>query len=307
MSDHVTIYVEEVAASVPYRSSEAVARTIVLAIEPSTASRGAIEWAAALAALTGSRLYVVHVRSRLSAILPSAMLDSRELDAIERFVERRVHAEVDSSRRRIWPPLIECVRFGRPAHEIAACAAELHADLVVVGTHARRGLSLSLHGSVAWEIVREAPCPVVVAPASLAPREPGAPLCRRVLVAIDGSEDARAATRAALSLADGQGAVIDAVHVIDAAREGHDDLITAGREGVLEWVEEAVPWDGARVTAGVAIGEPARVLSELATRGGYDLVACGTHGRTGVSRALFGSIAGTLTREAGCPVLIARV
>ena len=54
------------------------------------------------------------------------------------------------------------VRLDEPAEEIAQLAADLEADLVVVGTHGRRGLSRVLMGSVAEGVVRLAPCAVLV-------------------------------------------------------------------------------------------------------------------------------------------------
>jgi nucleotide-binding universal stress UspA family protein len=54
------------------------------------------------------------------------------------------------------------VRVGTPADEIVALAKELDADLIVVGTHGRRGVRRLLLGSVARAILRHAGCPVLV-------------------------------------------------------------------------------------------------------------------------------------------------
>jgi len=53
------------------------------------------------------------------------------------------------------------VRSGRPADEIPATATEVGADLIVLGTHGRTGLSQALLGSVALEVLREARQPVL--------------------------------------------------------------------------------------------------------------------------------------------------
>jgi nucleotide-binding universal stress UspA family protein len=58
--------------------------------------------------------------------------------------------------------VVSHVRWEVPGEEIAQLAADLEADLVVVGTHGRRGLSRALMGSVAESTVRLAPCPVLV-------------------------------------------------------------------------------------------------------------------------------------------------
>ena len=74
------------------------------------------------------------------------------------------------------------LRLEEPAQEIAQIAADLEADLVVVGTHGRRGIARVLLGSVAEAVVRLAPCPVfVVRPKALPERlpqiEPPCPQC----------------------------------------------------------------------------------------------------------------------------------
>jgi len=85
------------------------------------------------------------------------------------------------------------LRLEAPAHEIAQIAADLEADLVVVGTHGRRGIARLLLGSVAESVVRLAPCPVlVVRPKELpepAPRiEPPCPQCLEARRASAGAE-----------------------------------------------------------------------------------------------------------------------
>ncbi len=53
------------------------------------------------------------------------------------------------------------LRLGIPVDEILAVAADMHADLIVMGTHGRRGLSHFLIGSVAERVVRMSPVPVL--------------------------------------------------------------------------------------------------------------------------------------------------
>jgi nucleotide-binding universal stress UspA family protein len=91
--------------------------------------------------------------------------------------------------------VIAHLRLEAPAEEIAQTAADLEADLVVVGTHGRRGISRLLLGSVAEAVVRLAPCPVfVVRPKALlgAPDvpqiEPPCPVCVETRRATGGKE-----------------------------------------------------------------------------------------------------------------------
>jgi hypothetical protein len=86
------------------------------------------------------------------------------------------------------------LRLESPAHEIAQLASDLEADLVVVGTHGRRGASRLLLGSVAEGVVRLAPCAVLVvrpkAPPDVeAPKiEPPCPRCLEARRASGGKE-----------------------------------------------------------------------------------------------------------------------
>lgn len=85
------------------------------------------------------------------------------------------------------------LRTDSPAFEVAQLAADLEADLVVVGTHGRRALARMLVGSVAELTVRLAPCPVLVVrpkarPAPIPAIEPPCPRCLETRAATDGKE-----------------------------------------------------------------------------------------------------------------------
>jgi nucleotide-binding universal stress UspA family protein len=89
--------------------------------------------------------------------------------------------------------IVAHVRFDAIADEIAQLAADVEADLVVVGTHGRRGLSRLLLGSSAEAAVRLAPCPVLVVrpkalPEALARIEPACAQCLEARRATSGTE-----------------------------------------------------------------------------------------------------------------------
>jgi nucleotide-binding universal stress UspA family protein len=68
------------------------------------------------------------------------------------------------------PPALGKVRLGNAAHEIVAEAAEWDADLLVLGTHGRGGVSRFLIGSVAEAVLRRALCDILIIPASAVAR-----------------------------------------------------------------------------------------------------------------------------------------
>jgi nucleotide-binding universal stress UspA family protein len=99
---------------------------------------------------------------------------------------------LESNAGRAFSRVVAHVRFDAIATEIAQLAADLEADLVVVGTHGRKGISRVLLGSSAEATVRLAPCPVlVVRPKGVpdVPRiEPACPRCLETRRASNGAE-----------------------------------------------------------------------------------------------------------------------
>jgi nucleotide-binding universal stress UspA family protein len=84
-------------------------------------------------------------------------------------------------------------RLEIPSEEIAQLAADVEADLVIVGTHGRRGLSRVMLGSVAEATVRLAPCPVLVVrpkalPSSVPAIQPPCPACVETRRATGGKQ-----------------------------------------------------------------------------------------------------------------------
>jgi nucleotide-binding universal stress UspA family protein len=84
-------------------------------------------------------------------------------------------------------------------------------------------------------------------------------------------------------------------------------------ESARKWVEEELEkWAGAARSKGISVrtlvrtGSPYQEIVNLATDERADLVAMGTHGRSGVSRLLLGSVADRVIRLAPCPVLTVR-
>ena len=138
---------------------------------------------------------------------------------------------------------------------------------------------------------------------------------RNLCVAVDLSEPSREALDQAAELAGVLGADLTVVHVLAPPPSSATDLLVApgGAEGEAREVEEALEaWRavaearaGRPVRARLLVGAPAKELVRLAREEGCDLVVVGTHGRTGLRRAVLGSVAAAVVREAPCAVLVA--
>jgi nucleotide-binding universal stress UspA family protein/dienelactone hydrolase len=133
---------------------------------------------------------------------------------------------------------------------------------------------------------------------------------RTILQPTDLSEASVAAFRVAKSLAKSYGAKlvvttaypppVNAAEAVDRGRPGGDPA-----PDLLARLKAERPADGA-VTYRVGEGDPADVILDSALREGCDLIVMGTHGRTGVRRAIMGSVAEAVSRKAPCPVVTVR-
>ncbi|MFB6136398.1 MAG: universal stress protein [Halobacteriaceae archaeon] len=136
-----------------------------------------------------------------------------------------------------------------------------------------------------------------------------------ILVPTDGSPQAGNAVAHALDLAEQFDSTVHALYVVEVEDvrdrirgvEGiHDKLTEHGAEAV-ERVAERGAERGVEVVTAVERGAPHEVIREYAEEHGVDLVVMGTHGRTGVDRALLGSVTERVVRTAPVPVLTVRL
>ena len=142
---------------------------------------------------------------------------------------------------------------------------------------------------------------------------------QRILVPVDYSACSRAALRLAVELAQKFQASLDVVHVWDRPSYVSNVVMTrvdpVSTQSLLVLIEENARRDldefltSAELPAQTAlvsrllVGDPASALLHELDRGSYDLVVVGTHGRTGLSRVLLGSVAEKLVRLSPVPVL----
>lgn len=142
--------------------------TVVVGIDFSESSNFALDQALALAnRRDDADVHVVYVEDELTTPrIPAAMSgQSSETDEMLESVKRRATERLEVLAKAATPRIrhvIAHVRRGEPAEHIVQLASHLDADMVLVGTHGRRGIKRLLVGSVAERVVRLARCPVLV-------------------------------------------------------------------------------------------------------------------------------------------------
>jgi len=145
-----------------------------------------------------------------------------------------------------------------------------------------------------------------------------------VLVPTDGSETAESAVDQAVDLASKYDATVHALYVVDVdatsyslgseqvdrIRQGHIDEMTEVKEAADEatgYVADRGAEYGVEVIEHVTAGEPARAIRTFVEDEDVDLIVMGSHGRSGLSRVILGSVAEKVLRRTRLPVLVVDV
>jgi nucleotide-binding universal stress UspA family protein len=279
---------------------------ILVATDFSEPSDNAVLAATALGRRLGAQLHLLHSLPPEVTLPEAARLAERERAAAE--------ARLEGLRIRIAGEGVACrseLTTLAPERAIVERAGALGCGLVVLGTRGRSGLEHVRMGSVAERTVRAAPCPVLTV--GVLP-DPAFPL-KTILVALDFSDASRHALAVARELAQRAG---PAQLLLLRARYAAADLqsLMGGRDPLPLRLEEVaddlepvlidLQKSGIASEYVVEAGFPEKVIVDVARRARADLIAMGTHGRSGLSHFFLGSVAERVLRSAPCPVLTAR-
>ena len=160
----------------PGRTKPFAMKTILVPTDFSQGSQAALEAATALAKLAKSDVVVLHVIETLAytmkeslhlvdtTAMVKSMTESPQLMDVYALVQRAVEPALDQvvqALQRDHVSASDCILQGTAYDQIVAKAKEIGADLIVMGTHGRRGVNHLFMGSVAERVVRTAPCPVL--------------------------------------------------------------------------------------------------------------------------------------------------
>ena len=201
-------------------------------------------------------------------------------------------------------------REGDASAEIFRMANEIDSDVIVMGTHGLTGLQRMLTGSVAVAVLARRPCPVMALRSGKEP--PRSREIRRILHATDFSIDAEAALRVASRLAREHEARLIILHVqsLDVLSYGTpaDEIDPRVFKKALDKVRERIEGPDLKypVKTVLSRGFVPEVITETAQEMDCDLIVMGTHGRSGLSRLLMGSVAEHVLPKASCPVLMVK-
>ncbi|HMN29406.1 MAG TPA: universal stress protein [Caldilineaceae bacterium] len=206
---------------------------------------------------------------------------------------------------------------GDPAQQILALTKSTGATLIAMSTHGSSGFVRWALGSVAERVIHGATTPIFLVRESTAVRS-GPP--QRILAPLDGSALAEQVLPQAQALATETGASVLLLQVIQALDERSRRLFfqneavaeetfarwQSDAEFYLQEVAQRLQAAGLAVEVRALVGDPDSSIIETAETEQIDLIVMSTHGRSGLSRWYYGSVANKVLHSAGCPLLLVR-
>ena len=284
---------------------------ILVPVDFSDHSRAAIQRAAELAETTGARLWLLHVLD-LPPLLPGFMISESIWKGLREAVEVELAAQAKALRRR-GLSVATCVQEGNAADSIRAAAYSSNIEIIVMGSHGRRGTDRVLLGSVAERTLHMSPVPVMIVRES---EEYAAQPIEKILFATDfsnGSERAEAslirlarATRSDVEVfhAIQETAVLFAPYAVDGVPSVEVEIHEGARlrmESCLKRLQDA----GLNVHPKIVNGFASEEILKRAELSDVDLIAMGTRGYAGMRRFRLGSVSQRVMRGAPCSVFVA--
>jgi len=283
-------------------------KNVLLATDFSPVSEAAFQYAEAIGRRFGSKLHVVHVFPPDAFKYVPGGAGEVPWDVDEQQAKQEMkHLE---DRMDGLPHDATLVR-GDVAEMIQTLIFAKNADMVVVGTHGRRGLGRVLLGSVAESVFRKAPCPVLTVGPKVATDAPQEIEFNRVLFATDFSDASLAAAPHAFSLAQEFQARLTLMHAVKLPLEAMEsaEVITSQREKDLRNLLPAETDLWCRPEFVVKFGDPAQNILKVAKEQEADLIVLGVRGATGgigLATHVADAIAHEVVAQAKCPVLTVR-
>ena len=255
-------------------------------------SREALTMGLNMARQTGAEVHVLHVELLHANPLTETSNEPFKAEALRKRVEEEVTDYTTLSNGTVV--YFAVGRDIAPGPIIVEYATDHDIDVIVMGTHGRRGFRRFLLGSVTEEVMRHAHCPVLTVPR----RKNGIPApfgIRRILVPTDFSVHSEEALAYAKELALLFNAQLDLLHAVAipaqvtfydtglfSIYEYQPQLEAYAHEQLHAFYENSGGPDIKRVTYTVAYEPEATSISRFADENNCDLVVMGTHGRTGM-------------------------
>ncbi len=290
--------------------TKATIKNILCLTDFSQPSEAAIPFAAAIARGYGATVHAMHILIPGPYLYTTPELTPAAIEAEEEYAMaemQRIESQLSGLR---YETIVER-GTGIWAH-VERVIKDRNIDMLVLGTHGRTGAEKFLLGSVAEEIFRRSPVPVLtIGPHVISGVHSGGRF-HRVLLATDFTPESVAAAPYAVSQAEESHARLLLLHVIPSRERPNCETCDLSVAEAIFQLYELVP-DDAKLEhppeVAVEYGDPAQVIVDVAKRRGADLIVVGVRaaaGRVGAATHLERATAHKIVAHAECPVLTVR-
>jgi nucleotide-binding universal stress UspA family protein len=197
------------------------------------------------------------------------------------------------------------VRIGSPTGVILDVVEEQKATLIALATHGSAGVARLLFGSTAEAILRKSPVPVLLlrpfwsyelVPAGATEHRP----IRNILLPVDGSDLSVQSLPGVVEFAE----LFDTRIVLLRVVEEKEEAVEAKKQ--LQALAKTIEKKGVETLSLVEKGDAVEQILKAVRFNDIDLIAMTTHGRSGLSRAVAGSVTEEVLRKATVPLLVSR-
>jgi nucleotide-binding universal stress UspA family protein len=279
-------------------------RNILVPVDGSHSCLRAKELAASIAEKFASKVTVIHVIShdfmhpelKAHYQLPSLIL--HELDKAYLEAGRKIIRAAEELFREEGVEIkTELIRHEDPAEQVLQMVKKSKYDLVIIGNISETQAERYSLGSVAEKVSIYAKCPVLIAKKKT--------IIKKLLVAVDGSEQANKALEYAIQIGQRYKAKITLLHVGEADLFRLEPKVT--KEVGEQILNDAVTKiKDVNFDTRLEFGNPAQIILKVAKQEDYDLIILGSRGISSVRRFLLGSVSADVSMHAQRSVLIVR-
>jgi nucleotide-binding universal stress UspA family protein len=289
-------------------------RNVLVPVDFSVPSLRALEFALPLIKHFGADLHLVHV---FATDHPFSGLVGMPFVLPELEISRSIHEQLKDVAQKysigVRPENLHVIK-GRAFEEICRLGRDRGIDLIVIATRGNTGLRHLALGSTAERVVRYAWCPVLVTHG--AKPSGGVPGFRKILAPVDFSEcsiKGLAYAKAFATHFKSKITLLNSVHFpyyVASDEYARYDLPRLMQQAdifardQMRDLFEKTDWHRLEVETSLQTGHPGQQICEHARDSDVDLIVIPTHGSTGLTHLLLGSVAEYVVRHAHCPVLV---
>jgi nucleotide-binding universal stress UspA family protein len=305
-------------------------KKIAVSLDGSPFAEKALPYAVKLANILNSELLLLRIAELQPLVSDNVDHELEAIETSENYLKNVEKVISDTQSPLFIAPerLQPLVAYGKPEKKISEIVPFEEADLLVMTTHGRKGLSRMVQGSVSTQVLHHSKIPIIlikpedvheVIPLDVLLRQP-TPLSAAepvILMTLDGTKESEVIIKPTIELVKKLGAQLHVICVLlppmpvemgsvgtGFAYEHEVDKAQAAIETYLQNMEKQIADMGVTCVTSTRVADPATEIVAYANDIGATLIAMATHARSGLGQMVMGSVADEVMRQSHLPVMM---